>query len=311
MRMLEINESNRDLAFTVPLTAKFHRIAEQFCREQTRPEKAEQVYRNTLAVLAVNFYCECMGIETDLEISESWNPVSRTLMDVADLPLKKLGKLECRAFMAGTPIVTVPAEVWLSRLGFIAVELSASMTEAKLIGFLQMIQTEAVPVEQWQSLEDFLEYLSQQQPKPQLREWLQGIWDHGWQAATALESLLAPQPEPSFRFRSRNFRNQNEALGGQLLKLEQGEEQIALFIGLSPTQEPEMDVSVEIYSVKPQTYLPQDLHLMVLDEAGEAVLQAVSKSSKTIQLEFSGYPGEQFSVKVALGKFSVEQGFFI
>lgn len=88
-------KSTELLTFTVPLTAKFRRQAEQFKSQQSHPEKGEKVYQNTLAVLAVNFYCQCLGIETDLENSESFDLVMQSLSNTATLSLKEIGDLEC------------------------------------------------------------------------------------------------------------------------------------------------------------------------------------------------------------------------
>jgi hypothetical protein len=60
--MRNLSES---LTFTVPLSSSAHHLAEQFCRQQSNQKKAKQVYLNTLAVSAVNFYLRCMGVETD------------------------------------------------------------------------------------------------------------------------------------------------------------------------------------------------------------------------------------------------------
>ena len=79
------------LTFTGPIFPEARHQAEQFYRQQATPEKGEQVRLNTLAVSFVNFYLECMGFETDLENSDSWNPVQQTLMDAAALCLKNLG----------------------------------------------------------------------------------------------------------------------------------------------------------------------------------------------------------------------------
>ena len=50
---------------------------------------------------------------------------------------------------------------------------------------------------------------------------------------------------------------------------------------------------------------------MVLDENGDVVLQAIAKSTETIQLKFKGELGERFSVKVALGEVSVTEAFLV
>ena len=60
-----------------------------------------------------------------------------------------------------------------------------------------------------------------------------------------------------------------------------------------------------------QTYLPREVQMIMLD-AGEVFLEARSRSADNwIQLEFSGEPGEQFSVKVALGYASIVEDFVI
>jgi hypothetical protein len=88
-------------------------------------------------------------------------------------------------------------------------------------------------------------------------------------------------------------------------------EEVALCVGLVPETSSKMNISVEAYPKKGQSYLPQDLQLMVLDENGDVVLQAIAKSTETIQLKFKGESGERFSVKVALGEVSVTEAFIV
>ncbi|OCQ95510.1 hypothetical protein BCD67_09765 [Oscillatoriales cyanobacterium USR001] len=324
--MLENNYTTEKLTFPVTITSKFQKQAEKFRRQQSHPAKGEQVYRNTLAVLAVDFYCQCMGIETDLTASDSWNPVMQTLTDAADLTIKGFGKLECRPVLSGTNIVEVPVEVMRDRIGYIAVQFSESMQDAELIGFVEEVTTEDIPLEQWKSLEYFLEFISEPEVvKVDLRKWLEGIVDAGWDMVEKIESLLSPsEPQLSFNFRSvatpKYRKVENSAIGAKLLQLEKAGEQMAIFVGATASEtefdilssadsEPEIDIFVELYAVKPQIYLPQDLQLIVLDDQGKLMLQTVANSSKNIRLEFSGYPGEEFSVKLALGDFSIMQGF--
>ncbi|HEY9822378.1 MAG TPA: DUF1822 family protein, partial [Candidatus Sericytochromatia bacterium] len=57
---------------------------------------------------------------------------------------------------------------------------------------------------------------------------------------------------------------------------------------------------------------PPSLQLTVLDESGATFLEAQSRSADNyIQLQFSGVPGEQFSVRVSLGDASILQDFVI
>src|SRR4028118_1404350 len=120
--------------FTGPISPDARRRAEQLCRQQATPEKGEQVRLNTLSVSFVNSYLQCMGFETDLSASDSWNPVQQTLMDVADLSLKSLGFLECRPVLGDSQFVYVPPEVQSNRIGYVVVQISISFREATLLG---------------------------------------------------------------------------------------------------------------------------------------------------------------------------------
>jgi hypothetical protein len=322
--MLENHSTTEKLSFPVTITSKFKQQAEHFRRQQSHPAKGEQVYRNTLAVLAVDFYCQCMGIETDLTASDSWNPLMQTLLNTADLTIKDFGKLECRPVLSASDMVEIPAEVMTDRIGYIAVQFSESMQEAELIGFVKKVTTEEIPLSQWQSLEYFLECVSEPQVI-NLSNWLQGMVDVGWEMVETIESLLSPsEPQLNFNFRSvappKYRKAKNSAIGAKSFHFEKAGEQVAIFVGaaaselendldLAADSAPEIDIFIELYAVKPQIYLPQDLQLILLDEDGKSVVQTSPNGSKNIQLEFSGYPGEQFSVKVALGDVSFVQGF--
>jgi hypothetical protein len=88
-------------------------------------------------------------------------------------------------------------------------------------------------------------------------------------------------------------------------------EPIALSIGLQPKASEELDISVEVRPLGRQTELPVDLQISILDEEGSSVMQALAKRTEHIQLDFSGEPGERFSVKVALGNVSFTEDFLI
>ena len=146
--------------FTVPLGRRAHKLAEQFFVQHTK-QKARQVYLNTLAVHAVEFYLKCMSIETDWETSDSYEPVMQTLLDTADLEVKDCGKLECRPLLAGAEVFQVPMEVWSDRIGYVAVEISDSMNTATLLGFVESVSEQEVPISQLRSLKELRMHLYQ------------------------------------------------------------------------------------------------------------------------------------------------------
>lgn len=302
---LIMNPEIEPWTFTVPLALEAHSRAEQFRRYQSNPHKAKQVYLNTLAVYAVNFYLQCRGFETDLEESASWNPVMQMLMDVGDLVVKNRGKLECRPVLPDADVVCVPAEVWEERIGYVVVQLNESLREATLLGFVEKVARSKLPLSQLRSLEELPGYLNKIKPLVNLSQWFEDIFEVGWQA---VEALLGTQPtELAFRFR-------NAACIRRCKLIEMGTpgQSVAVIVAITQESEQKMEISVEVQPPKGQTYLPSNLQLMVLDEDGETVIDAHARSdNKTIQLEFDGEPGDRFSVKVTLGDVSVTENFVI
>ena len=303
-----------DFVLTMPIGRAAHISAQSLSQQQSDPKKAKQVYLNTLAVYAVNFYFQCLGIETDLAASDIWNPVVQKFMDIADLDVKNIGKLECRWVEPGEDFVTIPADVRSDRIGYIAVEIAASQKEAKFLGFVKKCDREKVPLSELESIDQMLEYLDEIKPA-NLSQWLHNVFDSGWQTA---QMLFDSQPELRFAFRSSQVVESSISAdvnlpvkGGKLLNLEWGKQQVALFVELMTTEEPDIDISVQVYPINGQTNLPDDLQLMVLDDQGEPLMQARAKKTENLLFEFSGEPGEHFIVKLALGDFSMTENFLV
>ncbi len=309
--------------FTMPITNKDRQIAENFSVQQSQPEKRDQVYYNSLAVLAVNHYCQWMDISTDLKESDSWNPIKQSLGDLADLSLTNLGKIECRPVNFDAAAVEVPAEVWSDRIGYLAIQFDEGFTQAKFIGFLEKVESEKIPFEQWRSLDNFLELIEKLETvdsdhlEVNLGNWLQGIFDHTW---TAIETITQPSDLElgwNFRQRSRTSSqtisnsNTSEIERVKIVSLEPPGTEMALLVGLTPTTLSELDISVELYPTQAYSYLPEGLQLMILDQTGKSVMQAEAGGSEKLLFKFSGESGEQFSIKIVLREISVTEIFVI
>lgn len=147
------------LKFTVPLGIHDFQLAKQFSIQQKNPEKAKQVFLNTLAVLAVNFYCQCLEVETDIEQSYSWDSNTQMLMDVADLKIRNLGRLECRPILSEESICYVPPEVWFDRVGYAIVEINEETKTATLLGFVERVEEEEISLSQISPLEELINLL--------------------------------------------------------------------------------------------------------------------------------------------------------
>ena len=316
-----------DFALALPITQAARRIAQQFANEQPTLEKAEQVRLNTLAVYAVNDYLQMMGVPTNLAASDSWNPITRLCSDVADLEVTGIGRLECRPQRLHQETCHIPAEVWFDRIGYVVVQIDESSLEATLLGFMQQVTTEELPIRQLQPIEDVIDCLHQPvesvavatTPKSNLSQWLLNVFETGWQT---VESLLTPsEPDLAFSFRSApdlaiaDFEPSPEGirraklidLGMQLAGYP-----VALVVELQPESDNKTHILLQIHPTGEQVYLPPMLQLIVLDESGLVFLEAQARSADNyIQLQFSGLPGEKFSVKVALGDASVIEDFTI
>lgn len=77
-----------------------------------------------------------MGFETNLQGGDSWNPISRMGANVADLEISGIGKLECIPVKPEDTEYSIPAEVWLDRVGYLFVEINLAEREATLREFV-------------------------------------------------------------------------------------------------------------------------------------------------------------------------------
>ncbi|MGK7874827.1 MAG: DUF1822 family protein [Xenococcaceae cyanobacterium] len=151
----------------VPLLSKAHDLAREFAKEQDTPEKREQVFLNTLAVMAVHTSLRWSEIETDLEQSDSWHPVKRALFNTADLILPEFGRLECIPVKPGEDRVKLPPDSSNDCIGYVAVQFEEQLSQVKLRGFLPLpgnLPTE-LPLNQFHpfdSLFDHLFYLEEE-----------------------------------------------------------------------------------------------------------------------------------------------------
>ncbi len=324
-----------DFALPLPITQTARRIAQQFANQQPTPHKAEQVRLNTLAVCVVNDYLQMMGIATDISLGDSWNSIMRLCADVADLEVTGVGRLECRSIRAIDFACYIPPEVWEERVGYVVVQIDAAFREAAVLGFAPTAAVDELPISQLRPAEDLIDRLNQlMQPELQaasvapalsktrvkLSQWLVDVFEVGWQTVETL--LNQPQLSPVYSFRSvdtafaTDESNQPQACvrRAKLIDLgtHLGDQTVALVVEIIPESQQNINVLLQVHPSGNQTYLPPMLQLTILDELGQTFLQAQARSADDyIQLQFSGEPGEKFSVEVALGNVSIIEDFAI
>jgi len=315
-------------ALPLPITRRAIALAEQFAHRHPLG-KAKQVRLNTLAVCVMNDYLQMMGIATDPAAGDSWNPVSQLGADVADLEVLGVGKLECRPFLANDSLSSdgqtsnacvVPPEVWEDRIGYVVVQIDEAAQEANLLGFVERAVAE-LPIRELRSPEALLDHLDRLMHPvaaiaatrvANLSQWLQNTFEAGWQT---VDSLLNP-PNLAYGFRGMESAAPQNNLQGSLRRAKlidlniQMPHPVALVVELSP-EEQRTDICIQVHPTG-TAYLPPDLRLLVLDEAGEIFLEAQSRGTDNyIHLQFSGQSGEAFQVQVAIADASVVESFVI
>lgn len=319
-------------ALPLPITLMAQRKAQEFSSTQPTTQKVEQVRLNTLAVYAVNDYLQLMGVATDLAVGDSWNSITRLCANVADLEIIGVGRLECRPLRVHEQSCYIPPEVWSDRIGYVVVQIDESASEATVLGFTQTADREEFPLSQLHPVEELIDRLNQplqeevvttysspSRTKVNLNQWFSNIFDTGWQT---IESLLNPTEfELAFSFRNAEGAVLNDLEASTMgirraklidLGMQLAGHPVALVVEVTPESEQKKNILLQLHPASNQPYLPPLLQLTVLDESGVVFLEAQSRSADNyIQLQLSGLPGEQFSVKVTLGDDSLKEDFVI
>jgi hypothetical protein len=319
---------SKSLTFTVPLGLEARTLAEKFRRKHTNPHKGQQVYLNTLAVAAVKFYLRCIGWETDWENSLSYNPLMQGLMDVADLQVRDLGKLECRPVSPSSQTVFVPQEVSGNRIGYVAVLLGESFKTATILGFVKTITNSGeIFLSELKPLDNLLSHLHQiKQCEPvktpvNLSHWLENLFETSW---VALEEIFGGINEKKFAFRSVSSEREANVARAKIidLGLQLGNQSVVLIVAIaqgSPTEpnapysEQKVEILVQLHPIGGKNYLPSNLRLNLLSESGENIQEVISRTSDNfVQLKrFRGYYGEGFNIQVSHGDFTIKETFVI
>ncbi|MGB7412573.1 MAG: DUF1822 family protein [Thermosynechococcaceae cyanobacterium] len=308
-----------DPSFILPITTIARQTAEQFSAQQTTHEKREQVRLNTLAVWVVYDYLDMMGIPCNLDASDSWNPVVRAVADVADLEVAGSGRLECRPIRTTEKTCPLPPEVWVDRIGYLVVQISDDLRQANLMGFMPTAATAQIRLEQLSPLESLLAHLSEFSLAPpstpednwhQMGQWLRDIFSDGWQT---VDSLLGHNGL-ALSFRRAEVVEPMAVSEGQVQQaklLSLAGAPVVLVVDCYP-QDHQRLFCIQVHPLSNGTYLPVDLRLVISDGVDQPLLKATANpDDDCIQQQFSGYPGERFSVTVALGEESITERFIV
>jgi Protein of unknown function (DUF1822) len=135
-----------------------------------------------------------------------------------------------------------------------------------------------------------------------LTQWLDNLFDSGWQAVEALWGT----ENIAWGFRSVSQIHREAGIKrAKLLDfgIEIGDRALALLVAITPENDEKIGIRIQLHPGENRQYLPENLSLTMLAETGETVQEVRSRSRDTyIQLRyFKTLPGTQFSVRVILG----------
>lgn len=306
------NHTIEPFLFPVPLSFEAHSLARQYHQQQNSPRKAKQVYLNTLAVYAVDYYLRCLGWETERNNSDSCDETALKLMDVADLVVKQLGKLECRPVLPDSRVCSIPPEARTERIGYVIVQLDRSLKQASILGFTATAMTE-ISLDSLRSLTEFPQYLnsirlaSVSQTIANLSQWLEGIFEGEWIQERAILKMRTKKNLVKVRNSSHDWQIKQAKLLDLGIRL--GEKTIALAIAIKQECENLISVLVRVLPTE-ANYLPSKLKLALLVE-GETLQQVISRDRDNyIQLRgFRGQKGDNFEIEVSLDRATVTEKF--
>jgi hypothetical protein len=131
----------------------------------------------------------------------------------------------------------------------------------------------------------------------QLGQWFQGEIERVWQS---LDRVLLPQ-QIATAVRSGGSATltpttPEDVYRAKIYSLEGG--QIALVIGVSPLNDTESRISLQVHPTKDAVHLPGKTQLRLLATDGAEIGQVSAAITETIQLQFRATQGEQFQIEI-------------
>ncbi|MEG4166532.1 MULTISPECIES: DUF1822 family protein [unclassified Microcoleus] len=157
----------KDNLMQFPIDAKVYNLALGYASEQANLENGLKLFYNTMTVWAVNHLIGWMDFETILDKDDDWTVAIESALELADLELPGIGKIQCCRIGEGETKICVPVQN--DRIAYIFVELPDSLDKVKLLGFLSAadihgdtVQISVADLQPFDRLSDYLETIELQ-----------------------------------------------------------------------------------------------------------------------------------------------------
>ena len=303
------------LTFKVNFPADILSKANQTRQLQASPARAKQSYLNVLAVYAVEFYCQCMGI--DAQADDSASPIMQTLLDIADL---KVGdsRFECRPVTPQQDMCLIPPEVMEDRSGYVMVEVNVEESTATILGFRATVTDGVLQRNALQPLDDLIDLLLPSDPigeqlqsvaasltqlPTMLGNWLNNVFETPWQP-----------PELAFAVSHRGVKMSTEDSTGEqfqerakVVTLHQA--CFVIVVQVAAIDADKLDITVKVHPGNDQI-LPQGLLLELLDDDGDVAMMAIAQAADNfIAINFQIETQEPFGARLTLEGDSLTEPF--
>lgn len=157
----------KDNLIEFPIDRKLYNLALAYASEQSQLENGLKVFYNTMAVWAVNHLLGWFEIETILGNHDDWTVGIEATLDLADLMLPGIGKIQCCRIYEGDKKIFVQAQA--DRIVYIFVEFPDPLETLKPLGFFPAPATHSdtldISVDELQSFDRLEDYLKQFEEK--------------------------------------------------------------------------------------------------------------------------------------------------
>lgn len=217
--------------------------------------------------------------------------------------LEEEAEIIIRGFLRHDELVNARSRISMIQEDFYQIPFAIFDTEPNHLLFYCKF-TEASAILSPVNSEDLLELLQKNTIK--LSQWLQGVFDDGWQM---IDTLI--NPEANLAFSTRNV--MEAARRAKLIDLgvQLGSQTVALLVNIVEENEDKLRVLIQLHPTGGEKFLAPLLKLTLLSKSGKVLQEVQSRiQDNYIQLKpFKGESGKCFSIKVSLGDISIQESF--
>jgi Protein of unknown function (DUF1822) len=304
--------------FKIDLDRTAHEYAANFAAAHTSTAKGQQVYLNTLAVCAVRQYLSCVcELDLDLSQGDSWHIGRQSIMNVADLVIPNVGKIECLPVLPHLDRLQISPATSDERIGYVIVRFDEDLNSVEILGFVDRLESEisSIDLNRLQPLENLLDVIYSVRINS-LREFLVGRFSTGWEP---IENLI-DIPDREFALRNTislpnntSYDRIRDFIASKMINLRANIANIPLLmmIGLGEEVDGRVKVRVRLHATGGVSTLPANLKLTLQAENGRVLSEIqYPEAMNFIQLQsFKLLPGTQFKIRVALDNSSFTESF--